>query len=306
MNYTFWRAIKFAWQDFWRNFWLSFVTITVVVLALLSVNILVSLKVISDGVVNSVKDKVDVTVFFKEATNEAKINNFLQKVKNQKEVQEALFVPKDQALIEFKKTHEGDKAVLDAIEEIADEGNPLLDSVIIKAKDTKDYQAVLSMLSLPENQDLIKSQNFIDHQKIISRVESLSDKVEKVGFGLTIVFSFIAVLIVYNAIRVAIYTHKEEIGVMKLVGAGNSFIRAPFLIETVFYALFGLLVSGLIMAVILKTVNQHLYGFLGLYDFNLMQYYQSNLWWLAIAQFFGTVVLTAFSSALAVGKYLKV
>ncbi|MFA6537478.1 MAG: permease-like cell division protein FtsX [Patescibacteria group bacterium] len=306
MNYTFWRAIKFAWQDFWRNFWLSFVTITVIVLALLSVNILISLNAMSDGVVNSVKAKVDITVFFKENTSEAKINNFLQKIKAQKEVQEVVLVSKDEALEKFKIDYAGDKAIMEALEEVSDKGNPLLDSLIIKAKDTEDYQVVLNMLSLAENQEIIKSQNFTDHQKIISRVESLSDKVEKFGFGLTAVFAFIAVLIVYNAIRVTIYTHKEEIGVMKLVGAGNSFIRAPFLINTLFYSLFGLIFTAIVIYLLLRAVNPQLSGFLGVYDFSLLSFYADNLLWLFGVQFGGTLILTALSSAVAVGKYLKV
>ena len=105
MNHSFWRILRLAFKDFWRNIWLSLVTITVLVLAILSVNVLVSLGAITDSIVGSVEDKVDISVFFKPNVGQATIENFEQKVLTMNEVKQTLFVSKEQALDEFKEKH---------------------------------------------------------------------------------------------------------------------------------------------------------------------------------------------------------
>jgi len=304
MSYAFLRAVKYALQDFWRNFWLSVVTITVLVLALLSVNVLISLDAISGQVVQSVKDKVDISVFFKRETPIAVINNFQEKVKKMPAVKEVVFVAKEQALEAFKVKHGDDPAIMSALKEL--EKNPLTDALIIKAANTGDYKSILSFVNREDNQEFIKYQNYTDHEKIISRIGAVSRKVEKFSFILTAIFSAIAVLIVFNAIRVAIYTHREEIAVMRLVGASNSFIRAPFLLTGVIYAGVALLITAGLLYALFAALGPYLNGFLETYDFNLAQYYNQHFWQIFLAEFGAAVLLNVISSGIAIGKYLKI
>lgn len=304
MNHSFFRALKFAFQDFWRNIWLSVVTITVLVLALLSVNILISLNAVSATVVNSIKEKVDVSVFFKPETPQATVDNFQEKIRQLPEVKETVFVARDQALQAFKEKHADDPAIMDALAEV--EKNPLLDALIIKAQNTEDYKKILSVLSLSENQEIIKYQNYTDHEKIISRVAMISDKVEKFSLALTIVFAVIAILIVFNAIRVTIYTHREEIAVMRLVGASNSFIRAPYIVEGVLYSIFAVLISILLLYGIFSAAGPYIGDFLETYNFSLIDYYQSNFLVIFCSQLAAVIALNVVSSGIAVGKYLKI
>ncbi|MBT4722507.1 FtsX-like permease family protein [Candidatus Falkowbacteria bacterium] len=304
MKFTFHRALKFAFQDFARNIWLSLVTITVLVLALLSVNILVSLDAISDSVVQSVEDKVDVSVFFNQDVEPETINNFTQKINNMSEVEEAIFISKEDALVSFKEKHKDDPKILEAIDEV--EKNPLLDALIIRAKDVNDYNQILGVLKLEENQEIIKYQNYTDHEKIIAGVEMISNKVEKISIALTMIFVFIAILIVYNAIRVTIYTHKEEIAVMKLVGASNSFVKWPFLLEGVIYSVFSTVFAFLLLYIIFGAVGPYLSDFLEAYNFDLIKYYNSHFAFIFLSQLIGVIILNVISSAVAVGKYLRV
>jgi cell division transport system permease protein len=304
MNYSFFRIIKFAIQDFYRNFWLSVVTITVLILALLSVNILVSLNAISESVVDSVKEKVDVSVFFKTDTPQAVINNFQEKIRNMSEVKETVFIAKEKALQSFRDKHQDDPAILEALKEV--EKNPLLDALIIKAQNTEDYQNILATLSLPEHQEVIKYQNYTDHEKIISKISVISEKVKNFSLFLTIIFSVIAILIVYNAIRVTIYTHKEEIGVMRLVGASNSFIRAPFLVESIIFAIIAMALTIVLLYGIFTALGPYLGDFLETYNFSLIGYYLSNFLPIFGAQLGVVILLNIVSSGIAVGKYLKV
>lgn len=304
MLYSVLRTLKYAIKDFYRNIWLSLVTITVLILALLSVNILVSLQAVSDAVVTSVKNKVDISVFFKQDIEQAQIDNFRTRIANMEEVKDAVYISKDDALSDFKEKHKDDPKILEAIREINQ--NPLTDSLVIRAKNTEDYDQILSVLRMQENQDIIKYQNYTDHETIISQVNSVSSKVENFSLGLTMVFVFISVLIVFNAIRVTIYTHKEEINMMKLVGATNSFIRMPFLIESVLFSVFAVFLGGGLIYVILYSIEPYMTPVLSPYSFNLMTYYTQN--WITIfgGQLLAVIVLNMISSGIAVGKYLKV
>ncbi|HMB26274.1 MAG TPA: permease-like cell division protein FtsX, partial [Patescibacteria group bacterium] len=183
MKHTFFRAFKFAFQDFWRNIWLSLVTVTVLVLALLSVNVLISLNAISNSIINSVEKKVDISVFFKENVTEAQVDNFQEKIKSMSEVEESVYISKEKALADFREKHRGDKSIMEALRQV--EENPLLDALVIRAKSTDDYSRILSTLSMGKNQELIKYQNYTDHKKIIEKVSVLRDKVKTFSISLT-------------------------------------------------------------------------------------------------------------------------
>ena len=304
MKNSFFRAVKFAFQDFWRNIWLSIVTVTVLVLALLSVNILISLNAVSNSVVTSVEEKIDVSIFFKPDIMQAQINNFSEKMKAMPEVKDVIYISRDEALADFKKKHINDKAIMEALQEV--EENPLLDALVIKANSTEDYEVILSRIQSSENQEIIKHQNYTDHEKIISRVNVISNKVEKIGWGLTAIFAIIAVLIVFNAIKVTIYTHREEIAVMRLVGASNSFIRSPFTINSIIYAISALIVTIILIYVILGATGPYLSSFLDTYNFNLVEYYNQNFVVIFVSELVFAVILSMFSSSIAIGRYLKV
>jgi cell division transport system permease protein len=304
MNYSFLRAIIFAFKDFWRNIWLSLVTITVLVLAILSVNILISLNAVSETVIESVKEKVDISVFIKADVPAAQVNNFQERLRNLSEVKEVVFISKDEALDTFKLRHQDDPRILEALKEV--EKNPLVDSIIIKARDIDDYKKILAFISLDENQEIIKYESFTDHETIINRVNSISSKIEKVGFGITIIFSLIAVLIVFNAIRVIVYTRREEIAVMRLVGASGSFIRLPFLLESIIYTLFALILAFILLYAVFGATGPYLATFLEAYNFNIIEYYNANFFSIFLTQLGATALLSILSSGVAISRYLKV
>jgi len=304
MKFSFLRAIKFAFQDFFRNFWLSIVTISVLVLALLSINILISLNAISNSIISEVEKKVDISVFFQQDIEKEKIDNFVQRLDNMSEIQETVFISKQQAIEDFKEKHKDDPLMLEALNVVGE--NPLSDAVVVRAKNIEDYNKILNFINLEENQEIISYQNYTDHQKIIERVQVISNKVKILSIVLTVIFALIAILIVFNSIRVTIYTHREEIGVMKLVGANNWFVRLPFLLEGIIYAVFAMVITVVILYGALGAAQPHLAVFLDAYHFNLTDYYNQNFILLFGAELAATVILTVISSGVAIGKYLKV
>ena len=123
---------------------------------------------------------------------------------------------------------------------------------------------------------------------------------------LAIFFALIATLIVFNTVRVAIYIHRDEIAVMRLVGARDWFIRGPFFFEVVFYSFVAAVLMGGIIAASLALWEPYIQAFFAGTEVKLSSFYIDNAFILFGAQFFGLVILSVGTSALAMRKYLRV
>jgi len=297
-----WRIIVSAWKHFTRNIWLSLTTIFVLVLALLSVNVLLGVNSLLTRAVGLLEDKIDVSVYFKSDTAQGVLDQAKFFVMSLPQVKSAELVPADLALEAFKKRHEGDETVLGALRELDE--NPLGATLIVKAKRTSDYTFLLEALQNPQFSFAIESKNFEDHQDAITRVRLISQSVRGFGIGLVAIFALFSVLIVFNTVRVAIYTQREEIGIMRLVGASNAYVRLPFVLEGIFLAALALAFTAGIVVLSTAWLDPRLQSF---FDGNagLSEYFLSQASTLLLAQGLGLSFLVALSSWAAVGKYLR-
>ena len=237
---SIYQIIIFAWQSFWRNFWLSVVTITIIILAFISVNFLLVLNILTDNAIRVVKDKVDVSLYFDRETSESQVLETKTFLSALPEIEEIVYISQQQALEEFKQKHQADIDIIQSLNEL--QQNPLGATLIIKANGIEDYPIIIDVVNNSKYNNLIQDKSFDDNKLFIDRIKQVSDNVNRVGLATSGIFILISLLIVFNTIRVAIYTHREEIAVMKLVGATNWFIRSPFLLEAVFYGIISCIV----------------------------------------------------------------
>ncbi|MFA4954773.1 MAG: permease-like cell division protein FtsX [Patescibacteria group bacterium] len=298
-----WRIIVTAWKHFVRNLWLALTTVFVLVLALLSVNVLLGVNALLTGAVRQLEDKIDVSVYFAAATPQAVLEQAKFAMVALPQVKSAELVSAEQALAQFKQANQNDPKVLDALAEL--EQNPLGGVLILKARKPADYPFLLEALKNPQFDFAIESKNFDDHAFAINRVREIGASVSVFGAGLIGVFALFSILIVFNTVRVAIYTQREEIGIMRLVGASNAFVRLPFVLEGIFLALFALLISAGGVALALAYLEPNLRGLFDGSEPGLIAYFQGNIFGLAVAQGGTLALLVALSSWAAVGKYLK-
>lgn len=298
------RAIKFAVQSFFRNIWLSLVTVIILVLTLFSVTLAAGINVVADKAIASVQNKVDVSVYFKPSAKEQDILNVRYRLEGLPTVEAVSYTSQDEALEKFKAKHEDDTIILDSLKQL--ESNPLGATLIIKAKSIDDYPSIMAVLDSADYSSLIQDKNFADNQTVIQHLSDLSNKVKRIGIIISGVFVVIAVLIMFNTIRITIYTHREEIGIMKLVGASNWFVRAPFLVEMLLYALFAVVISLALLYPFLGVIGPQLNSFFAGYDLDLVTYFASHFWRIVGLQFAFVLLLSAFSSSIAIGKYLRV
>jgi len=300
---SFFRIISFAWKNFIRNAWISLTTVFVLTLALLSINVLIGVNVLADAAIHNLEDKIDVSVYFKPGTQEVILNQARNYMSSLPQTASVSMLSADESLQEFKKRHFNDQDVLDALNEL--EENPLGATMIIKANKTTDYSFLMQALQNPQFSSSIESKTYDDHSTVIKRVHDIAYSIRYFGIFLVSIFVIFSILIVYNAIRVAIYTQREEIGIMRLVGASNSFVRLPLIIDGVFFALLALGIVVIIMFFIASFLNPYLYSFFNS-DPGLLNYYSGkNALNLFFWQGISVILIVILSSWAAVGRYLK-
>ena len=304
MFHSLGRIIKFASQDFWRNIWLSVITITILMMALFSINFLIVFRLIADNALTAVHEKVDVSIYFVPEATAGEVNNVKSSLNKLVEVKKVSYISPEDALEEFKIEHANDPNILESLEQL--DTNPLGASLIIKAKQLDDYPKILEEVDKPEYQSLIQDKNFDDHKAIISRIDNITKKVETVGLIIIAIFILIAVVIVFNTIKIAIYTHRGEVEIKRLVGATNWFISSPFIVEGIFYSL---IACGLIIATIyplLIFIDPYLIKFFEGLDFSVLSYFNQHFFAIFGLQLLAVIILNVTSSSLAISKYVRV
>ncbi len=297
------RIIKFSFQDISRNIWLSLVTIIILVLALFSINMLLVTKVVSDSAVDAVKDKVDVSLYLNPSANEKEIQDLATKIDNLSEVKSVKYVSKNEALNFFREKNQNNPEVMQALRELGT--NPLTPTLAIKPKETESLDSLSHEIN-KINSDIIQSQNFTDHEAILNKINDVTNKVSNAGIVVSVIFILITLLVVYNSIRVAIYTHEREISIMRLIGASNSFIYTPFLFSSLFYTLIGLVVVISIFYPFLTLLQPYLDTFFTNYNINMINYFNSHFFIIFGLQFACIALINIIASFIAVKKYSNI
>lgn len=297
------RAWKFALQDMARNFSLSFMTVLILVLMLLSVNTLIMLRVLTSEAADSIKERIDVSVFFTHTAPEEKIKEALQFVQSFPEVVTATLYSRDDELKNFRDAYSDNPDVLAALDELG--GNPLGPSMIIKTKEPGDYEKIIAALNVPEYRNIVIAKTFSDTQKAIDRIQNIMTQVERFSIALSALFAIIAFLIIFNTIRVAIYTQRVEIGIKRLVGATAWFIRSPYIIESFSFSLISTAATALIVLSATGFLDSYTAVVFGRAHI-LTTYFNSHIMALFGAEFGAVLLLTVISSSLAMRRHLRV
>ena len=286
-----------------RNFSLSFMTVLILVLMLLSVNTFVIVNVITSQAVQTVKDQIDVSVYFAPDAPDAKIEEVKTFIDSFPEVTEIVYQDRAQVLAQFKEQHKDNAEIMASIDELGN--NPLGPTMIIKTREPQDYEKVIMALTIPEYENIIEAKTFGDTQKAIDRIHVITTQVERFTMVISVLFAIIAFLIIFNTIRVAIYTQRIEISIKKLVGATNWFVRGPYLVESFIFSIFSLVFGLILTRLSLYIVDPYITIIFQKPNI-LTDYYTTNLLYLILVQFFVVLFLTLISSLFAMRRHLKV
>lgn len=301
------RTILAGLRGFYRNKTVSLSSIFILTITLSIVTSFYLLVAVFDYTLEQVKEKVDVRVYFTTDATEQQATDIKAKLLGLSDVKLVTYTSREQALEDFKKKHVGDQLTLQALEELGN--NPFGASLSVIAKDTSRYEAIAGQLSsgsglLGDDKGVIDKVNYYQIKDSIDKLNSIIAWTNTVGFWLSVIFVLMSCMIVYNTIRLAIFVYRDEIAVMKLVGASNMFIRGPFIVESLLYAIVATIITTIIFFPATIWVTQKtVFFFEGL---NINAFYTAHFIELTLTLLAFGSVLTVVSSFLAVRKYLKV
>lgn len=295
------RILKSGWLNFRRNGWLSTATIMVMVLVLLVLGGLVFMGAFANTVLTSLESKIDVSVYFMSTAKEGDILAVKEELENLKEVAAVSYISRDAALREFRERHKENGTITAALDELGD--NPLEASLNVKAGHPSQYATISGFLT-EKKYPIVDKINYFENEQLIRRMSAILETVRGSGAIVALILAFVAVLVSFNTIRLAIYTVREEIGIMRLVGATSWFIRGPFF------------VSGLLYGSIAAVATLALFFpftwlaapkvMLLVPEFDLFGYFLGHFLEFSGIMLVGGMVLGSFSSMIAVRQYLKV
>lgn len=271
-------------------------------LVLLLFSALMALNFVSSRVISSLEEKVDVSVYFKTEASETEIDKVREDLEALKSVKKVQYISREQALEDFKDKHAGDTLIQESLNELED--NPLQASLNVKATDSSQYASIVSFLEGNKFRSLVDKINFYENEQVIKRVQSISNGLQNWGFLATMALAVIAVLVTFNTIRLTIYSQKQEIEIMRLVGGSNWHIKAPYLIEGALYGVFAAIITTIIFYPIAFVISPKVEALMP--GVSLISYFISNGIQFVFLVFFIGILLGVASSFVAIRRFLKV
>ncbi len=302
MATTLYRIIKHGFQNFWRHRLISIATLFVILLALMVFEGLIVFNRISQQAFNTIQSKIDISVYFKTTTSEDDILNIQSQLEKLTEVKSVDYISQTQALATFEAQHQGDQTISQAIQQLGT--NPLEASLNIKANDPSKYSDIASYLQNPSFSSLIDNISYQQNQVVIDRLAKIVNIGREGGLILTVLFAVLAILVAFNTILLAIYSNREEIEVMRLVGASNSLIRGPFIVEGIIYGAIAALLSIVIGAPLVYFTSPYVAVFIP--EMNLMGYFTANIFKIFLYELLFGAAIGVISGMVAIRRYLRV
>jgi len=300
------RIIKSGFINFWRNGFVSLASILVMTVTLFVLGTVLFVGAMLEASLDQIKDKVDINVYFITTADEGEILALKQSIEDLPEVASVEYVSRDEALLRFRQRHADDQLTLQALEELGE--NPLGANLNIKAKETSQYEGIAMFLQnesalLSGGTSIVDKVNYFQNKVAIDKLTKIIDSSEKFGLGIMIILVVASVLITFNTIRLAIYTSRDEIGVMQLVGASDAYIRGPFVFEGIMYGIVSSFLTLLLFYPLTLWLGPITKSFFG--NINIFHYFVNNFATIFLIIVVSGVTLGAVSSYLAVRKYLK-
>lgn len=296
------RIIKSGWHGFFRDGGMITANVFVLLMAISVFSSLFLFNNISNFIVESIEDKVDISVYFEYEVLEDEILDIKEEISGIPEVKAVNYVSKDEALENFIERHSDDETLMQSLEEVG--VNPFLASLNIKAFEFGQYEGISSFLEGSIFQTKIDKVDYYEREPVIKRVFSLTTTFSRIGIILSVVMALVAVLVVFNTIRLSIYNFREEIRIQRLVGASSWFIRGPFLVQGIMAGILAGLIGLALFGSLTWLFNSTISGiFPGLEVFSI---FISNIWLVILLQLGIGAFLGTASSLLAVRSHLNV
>ena len=303
---TFGRVIHTGFLYFIRNAWLAIAAMAIMVITLSIILFSIIVNATFSNTVAQITSKIDISVYLKDSTTQSQTNEFLAGIRKQPNVQSVTYLDKAAALQAFMQQNAGNTQLLQAVNET---DNPLPATIKIKPIDLNKIDDIRTYVTQPKWQAL-QSDPVSDNgerRATIDKITHATNIVREAGIIAVAVLALISVLIIFNTIQMAIFNRRDELQIMRLLGATTWYIRGPFVIETIIYGVLSAIISILLINALFITASSSLQATsFGLLDIGYSQdYFQKYYWQLLSMQLVLGILIGAVSSIIATRRYLK-
>lgn len=303
---TFWRIISTGFTNFFRNATLAIAAIAVMVVTLTIMLLSLLVNTTLTSTINQITDRVDISVYLEDYLSQEQLDTLISDLEALPNVKSTSFLSKEDALKQYRKENINNQELLDAISQTE---NPLPATIRIKPVDLERVNEIQKFLESPELKAIQSDAPSYsgDRKEAIDKISNAANILQRVGVIGVAMFALISVLIIFNTIQMAIFNRRDEIGIMRLLGANTWYIRGPFVVEAVMYGIISGFISIMfIRSLFIASASTLEASSLGLLDIGEAQrYFEDNFWALLAAQLLIGIVIGASSSVIATRRYLK-
>jgi cell division transport system permease protein len=305
---TFRRILETGSVNFLRNVSLAIAAIAVMVVTLTIVLFSVVTNATFTNTIAQITNKIDVSVYLQSNVDNTQAEQFVQRIKTHPEIAKVVYLNQQQALQSYINQNNGNKALIAAATEAGT--NPIPATILVYPSNLNYVNSIKNFLVNPQNKVLqtTDSPSYNGNQKeAIDNITHATDVLRQIGVIAVIVFAVICALIIFNTIQMAIFNRRDEITIMRLLGASTNYIRGPFIVESAIYGLLSGLISVGIIYVSFKTASSALQASsLGLLDISYAyHYFDSHKLILLTLQIAVGIIIGTASSYIATRRYLK-
>ncbi|HSX34163.1 MAG TPA: permease-like cell division protein FtsX [Candidatus Saccharimonadales bacterium] len=302
---TFTRIVRTGVNNFVRNAWLSIAAMAVMIITLTIVLFSLITNATFSNTIAQITAKIDVSVYLKDGVSQKKVANMLDDLRALPDVQGVTYLNKLQALDAYKKQNAGNTQLLSAINQT---DNPIPATIRVKPRDLNRIPEIQHALEQGKYNELIDQISYNgDRKAAIDKIAHATNLMKRAGIVAVGIFLIISVLIIFNTIQMAIFNRRDELTIMRLLGASTGYIRGPFVVEAIMYGIISALVSVLLIHSLFVASSSALQATsLGLLDINYAStYFNGHFVQLLTLQLGLGILIGAASSTVATRRYLK-
>jgi len=303
---AFERVVKNGIISFGRNVWLAVAAIAMMAITLTILLFGVVANATFSHTIDEITDRIDVSVFLKDSVEQERREELVDELKRVENVESVDYISKEEALKRYRAQNVDNPELLAAISEV---DNPLSQELLIQPIDPNNMQPIKDFLDQPDIAALQSDPTSYsgDRKEAIDKIARATRFFEQAGVVGIIIFALISALIIFNTIRMAIFNRRDELVIMRLLGASTWYIRGPFVVETILYGIvaagFSIMVCAALFAVASSTLQA---SSLGLLDIKYSgDYFKDNLFAILSLQLLAGIIIGAVSSMIATRRYLK-
>jgi cell division transport system permease protein len=304
---TFWRIIHTGIVNLIRNFGLASAAIAVMIVTLTLILFSFVTNAAFNNTIAQITGKIDISVYLQDSVSAVQSQNFVSQIKKQPGVSKVVYLTKQQALQNYINSNQGNQDLITAATET---GNPIPATIQIFPTNLNLVPSLKNFLVKPQYASLqvSGSPSYNGNQKVaIDNITHATNVLRKIGVIAIAVFILISALIIFYTIQMAIFNRRDEITIMRLLGASTNYIRGPFVVESAIYGILAAVISVFVIYIAFSASSGALQSStLGLIDVNYAnQYFDNHFLILLTGEVaFGIVIGTVFS-ILATHRYLK-